>query len=143
VCISPCDDHTEERLLTEEWWRVQAFWFVGDEMRQAEPTHYRSLVEAEQAASEIEETLWHFPTLEVLIAPATLEEARDQQIRHAEERERAGRTVRHLLANDRQTTVCGLPQEQVSAWITTDAWQMGDPDRRCAQCEDERQRDAT
>jgi hypothetical protein len=128
--------------VTGEWWRVQAFWFVGDEMRQAEPTHYRSLVEAEQAASEIEETLRHFPTLEVLIAPATVEEARDQQGRHAEEWERAGRTVRHLLANDRQTTVCGLPQDEVSAWTTTAGWQMGDPDRRCAQCEAGRQRGA-
>lgn len=128
--------------MTGEWWRVQAFWFVGPEMRQGEPTHYRSLVEAEQAASEIEETLWHFPTLEVLIARATQEEAREQQSRFAEEWERAGRIVRHLRAGDRQATVCGRPLEQVDAWSSLGGWQMGDPNRRCAKCDAERQRGA-
>jgi hypothetical protein len=129
--------------VTGEWWRVQAFWFVGDEMRQGAPTHYQSLADAEQAASEIQDTLWHFPTLEVLIAPATHEEAREQQRRLAEQWERAGRTIRHLRAGDRQTTVCGLPLEQTSAWTTLRSWQMGDSDRRCAECETQRQRGAT
>jgi hypothetical protein len=54
--------------------RVQAVWTVGGERRSYAPVFFEERRAADEAGREMAATLRHFPTLEVVVAPATGEE---------------------------------------------------------------------
>lgn len=58
----------------DSWWRVQAVWTVGGELRRYAPVLCEGRKAADKAAREMAATLCHFPTLEVVVAPASGEE---------------------------------------------------------------------
>lgn len=52
---------------TKGAWRVQATWTVGDQKVSYQPVFVSTRDDADRMAADMAETLWHFPTLTVLV----------------------------------------------------------------------------
>ena len=48
-------------------WRIQAFWRVGDEIRNYRPFYVDSEAAAERTVVEMRDTLWHFIDLDIRV----------------------------------------------------------------------------
>lgn len=90
-------------------WSVQARWTVGDEERSYAPVHANSERDARKTAKQMRRTLWHFPTLEVVIT----ELAEASALAASEESELA---ESHLADSPAAThAACGLRVEGLAA----------------------------
>jgi hypothetical protein len=65
------DAEWPKHAAAEQVWRVQAFWTVRDERKNYRPILCNGRDAAERTAEEMAVTLSHFPTLEIVVAPAT------------------------------------------------------------------------
>jgi hypothetical protein len=124
---------TAMRLRKAEpaWWKVQARWTVDGEPRSYRSVYYESRRKAERAANDMANTLSHFPTLEMMIVPATAEEAAAAQRDEAAAIEALEPVPLHLMLDAaRQVTACG----KEGNWSTRDFWDVGDS-LKCPECD--------
>ena len=115
------------------WWRVQAGWTVEGEGRSYAPEFTRTRLGAERVKRRMERTLRHFPTLVVTVQRASGEERAAARAREAEA-ESAPLPPVHVKPNDATRTACGLPADEVDAWIAPDLFTQTAEDRRCPEC---------
>jgi hypothetical protein len=119
-----------KKSASQNWWRVQASWTVGGEPRGYEPVFCEGREAADRTAEEIAATLRHFPTLEVVVAPATADEVEAQGV---ESQRRAAKPPEpvHLMDEVRPgETACGA----MGNAIALDLWHLsGGP--KCPACD--------
>jgi hypothetical protein len=114
-------------------WRVQAFWTVGDERRNYRPVFCDDRDEAQQVAAEMKGTLSHFPTLDVVIAPATAEEVEAERLYQETLADRPPKPLHLMLDPARQVTACGLAAEGAGGWSTLRLWSLSIA-QKCPTC---------
>ena len=115
---------------------MQATWTVEGEERSYAPVFTRTRRGAERQKAEIEETLWHFPTLDVKVEQVTAEaRAQEEHDREAALLEEAKSTTPHMkLEYDDPVTACGLAEEDVKAWSLPEIYELTFEDGRCPGC---------
>jgi hypothetical protein len=90
-------------------WRVQATWTADGEQKSYAPQLARTRLGAERLKRQMEKTLGHFATLEVLVEKAGDERAEEPALPRLPE-------AVHLVAfPDATTTACGIPAVEVDA----------------------------
>lgn len=107
-------------------WSVQATWTVGDEQKTYAPQFARTRIGARRLKRDMERTLAHFPTLQVIVekvpAQAAIESSRV-----------AATEPVHLIHDPvAATTACGRPTSDVAAVAVRDVFELSrTPCERC------------
>ena len=78
----------------------------------------------------MEQTLQHFPTLEVTISRASAAERAAETAPDEPDMN----PVHLKLTSDAPTTACGLDEDEVTAWTTPDVFKLTDEGSRCPLC---------
>jgi hypothetical protein len=108
-------------------WRVQATWTVDGAQKSYAPQFARTRVGAARVKRQMEKTLGHFPTLEVVVETVPAEEAAIQpgSVGPPE--------PLHLIESQgATTTACGLHTAEVRAVAVADIFVMSGT--QCASC---------
>jgi hypothetical protein len=111
-------------------WRVQATWTVEDEPKSYAPIFTRTRFGAARTRRSIEQTLWHFPTLDVKVERVSRQAAEAEQERRASER-RPPEPVHLMTDMTAATTACGRDARTASNLAVAEMFQMSSN-----QCED-------
>src|SRR5215218_2672482 len=107
--------------MSDDRWRVQGTWTVGEDARSYAPQYVDSEAEAEELRAGMEETLAHFPTLEVLVERVSVEDVPSEDEAEVEP------SVLHLLPQTgATTTACGLSTDDVTAVAVDEIFALSD-----------------
>jgi hypothetical protein len=113
-------------------WRVQATWTAGGERRSYAPVFHDSEAEALREREGMEDTLAHFPTLEVTVEEVTAEAAALEGAAAEPEPLPDDHVVHLMPAIGADVTACGLGKGEVRAVAVAEIFDLADA--RCPAC---------
>ena len=114
-------------------WRVQATWTVEGEQRSHAPRFADDPAGAATLRRELEDTLAHFPTLEIAVAEVRDADAALEAAATEPEPLSDDHVVHMIAAPEATTTACGLPTADVVAVLVAEMFELtGAPCPACA-----------
>jgi hypothetical protein len=117
-------------------WRVQSTWTVGDEERSYRPLFVETEAEAIEVRDEMEETLSHFPTLDVLVARVTEAERASELAVLGESEEVQEDMDKHLMPHvGARRTACGVLTSEVAVSAVAEYFDLSARESHCPACQ--------